>query len=630
MISFSVWFHVSERCSANKYLALLHRVERSSPSTGRATGEPGIGKTRLADELGRTAAARGVDVHWGRAWEAGGAPPFWPFIQLLRSIARRLDAETLTGLLGDRLADLAQLLPELAPRLARAQGPADRFRLFDAVGTFIHAAAARVPQLLVLDDLHAADPSSLTLLHFLVRDLRALPLLVVGTFREVEARLLTEVGRALALVAREAAVLPLRRLDHDQVAAFVARATGVEPTPVQVTQIFDKTEGNPLFLRELLRLMPARAGLRLPDGIRETVRARLSLLGAELTTGLEPAAVLGREFSLDVLAAMLRRSEGDVLGLLGPAADAGIVEPLEGSSWRFTHILLREGLYEDLPRERRAALHEAAAHAMKRSRRAPPLAEIAHHLIHAVPAVSLGEAADATLEAAERATTLFAFEDAAALYERARRLLEPAAGEERRLFAALLGLGMARLRIDESQESRRICLEAAGLARRLGDGELLARAVIGAGCEHLPWIRDPALTALLEEALAALPPGDSALRARCMVMLAAERQPEPDAQQPIALARAAVAMARRLGDGDTLRFTLSSTGMVTMVFGEPVERESSWTIQPSSMANRSAGARALESAARRNATTRSRALSRACARRSRRRCKASATASPSC
>jgi predicted ATPase len=233
--------------------------------------------------------------------------------------------------------------------------------------------AARAPQVVVLDDLHAADPSSLQLLHFLVRDLRADPLLLIGTHREAEARLSADLARLLALIAREATVLPLRRLDRGEVADYVAQATGAAPDPARVAALHERSEGNPLFLRELLQLQEAG---RQPEGIRELVRARLALLGPVVRRGLEAAAVLGREFSLAPLAALAEAREPEVADILASAADAGIVEPMEPPArWRFTHMLLREGLYGALPPERRAALHRAAAAEMRR-RDEPQLAEL--------------------------------------------------------------------------------------------------------------------------------------------------------------------------------------------------------------------------------------------------------------
>src|SRR5262245_36025349 len=161
-------------------------------------GEPGIGKTRLADEVGRAAASRGAAVHWGRAWEAGGAPSYWPFVQVLRSILRGVDPAAILGELGPHARELAALIPEIRARSAdddrapETAAPRERFQLFAAASAFLQAASLRAPLVVVLDDLHAADPSSLLLLQFLVRDLRRGPLLFIGTYRDAEARLSRE------------------------------------------------------------------------------------------------------------------------------------------------------------------------------------------------------------------------------------------------------------------------------------------------------------------------------------------------------------------------------------------------------------------------------------------------------
>ena len=540
------------------------------------TGEPGIGKTRLCDELGRLAVARGIDVHWGRAWEAGGAPPYWPFIQVLRGMCRGLDAEALARRVGVHGTALVELMPELRQHLPLPAGVSaavvrERFELFDAVSGFVQAVAATVPQLVVLDDLHAADPSSLQLLHFLVRDLRSAPLMVVGTYREAEVRLAPSMRETLALVAREACMLPLRRLDRSEVADFVAQATGVSASAERVLALHDQTEGNPLFLRELLQLRGPLG--HQPDGIREVVRARVSLLTPVVRSVLEAAAVVGREFGAEQLAAVAGAPEPEVRSWMAPAAEAGIVEPLpQTSRWRFTHVLLREALYESLSAERRAALHRAAAAQLRGRGGMPALAEIAHHLLHAIPAVTVGEAAQAALEAADEAMELLAFEDASLLLARAQKALEGVGGEERKLFEVLLALGVARIRAADLEPGKSTCRRAVELARHLGDGELFARAVLGSAYEFAPGVRNIELIARLEEALTALPAGDGALRARCMGQLAAERQPEPDTLPPMDLAREAVAMARRLGDKGALRFTLTTAGLAMLVYAGASER----------------------------------------------------------
>jgi tetratricopeptide (TPR) repeat protein len=548
------------------------------------TGEPGIGKTRLADELGQAALARGIAVHWGRAWEAGGAPSFWPFIQVLRSMLRGLSEHELRNFGTTQRAELAELIPELAGKTdtAPSSGHAtrERFHLFDAVECFLRLGADKSPQVIVLDDLHAADRASLLLLQFIAKHLRTHAVLVIGTYREAEARLAPEIAGVVIELARDACLLPLRRLDRVQVADYFAQTTGSTPLPERVEAIYELSEGNPLFLRELLQLHPLVAGR--PESIREVVRTRLSLLTPPLCRLLQRAAVLGREFDVATLTAIAPAGENAIEVLLASGADAGIVEPLHDQvprmapraapRWRFTHVLLREGLYESIAPEERAGHHRRAAAELARDPRDDTLAEIAHHLIRATPLVSAGEAADATLKAAQRAMDVLAFEDASALLERALVVLQQAPDEQERLFEVELALGMAHIKAAEVECGQLACRRALERARQLGDGERFARAVLGSAYEFTPGIRNPELIALLEQALALLSPADGSLRARCMAQLAAERQPEPDTAQPLTLARAAVAMARRIGDDDTLRFTLTAASLAMMVYSAPEER----------------------------------------------------------
>src|SRR5262245_34487399 len=184
-------------------------------------GDAGIGKTRLSEEVSAAALAHGALVLWGRCWEGGGAPPFWPWVQIFRAVAAGLGDDVLREALGDAAAEVGGLSPEIAVRAGGAvrAAPAaalesehERFPLFDAVTGFLRRLAARQPLMLVLDDLHAADEPSLLLLEFLGRELRSAPLLVVGTYREVEVQRHPERARLLNAVARCGHRLPLRGL----------------------------------------------------------------------------------------------------------------------------------------------------------------------------------------------------------------------------------------------------------------------------------------------------------------------------------------------------------------------------------------------------------------------------------
>jgi DNA-binding SARP family transcriptional activator len=217
-------------------------------------GEAGIGKTRLADEFAARAKQRGLLVLWGRCWEAGGAPPYWPWTQALRTYARACGTDGLR----DASPELAQLLPELADLYPGqpASGDADaaRFRLFESVAAFFRSAAARErPLLLVLDDLHAADEQSLLLLRFLAGELAEMPMVVVGTYREEQAA--EELRR---LPSRD---LRLGGLSPIQVASYIEQATGVAPPESLIEAVHAETGGNPLFVGEAVRRLASEGRL---------------------------------------------------------------------------------------------------------------------------------------------------------------------------------------------------------------------------------------------------------------------------------------------------------------------------------------------------------------------------------
>jgi tetratricopeptide (TPR) repeat protein len=565
--------------------SVLEELGRGYGGVVVLTGEPGIGKTRLADEVAHRARARGLAVHWGRAWEVAGAPPYWLFAQLMRSMSRHLPVDALEDLTGPHRVALADLLPELRHRLAipstaRRSRTRDRVSLYDGVTAFLRAATARAPQVLILDDLHAADPSTLHLLQLVVLDARSNPMLIIGTHRDAEARLSPDVGPLLFKIAREATVLPLRRFDENEVAAFLEQATRTPTTVATARRVHERTEGNPLFLTELIRLGAESAAA---DGTQEIVRARLALMPADTRRVLEAAAVLGREFALDPLANLVAVSDTTaseksslrvhLAQLLTPALQGSIIEPLEEAArWRFTHVLLRERLYNDLPGSRRSSLHAAAACELGQRLGGAPPTERAHHLLQAVSEVGIDVAAEAAIAAARYSMDLLAFENADLMLERALDLIESEGGDDRQRFEVLLVLGVARIRAARVDLGKETCRRAVSLARTLGDGDLFARAVLGCTDEFTPGIRDVEAVALLEEALERLPTGDGAIRARCMAQLACERQPEPDNRECLDLARAAVAMARRTGDTEALRFALVSAGLAMVHYADPVEQ----------------------------------------------------------
>ena len=241
-------------------------------------GMAGIGKTRLADEFAARAKEQGLLVLWGSCWEAGGAPAYWPWVQLLRSYVRTRDQDALRGALGAGASDLAQLLPELRdlypdlPPAPTLDPDSDRFRLFDSVAAFVRNAAREHSLLLVLDDLHAADEPSLLLLRFLAGELAEMPVLVVGTYREEEA---TEELRRLP--SRD---LRLGGLAAEHVASYIERATGITPSESLVEAIQAETEGNPLRVGEAVRRLASEGRLSEARASARTTSAPSSRDGA--------------------------------------------------------------------------------------------------------------------------------------------------------------------------------------------------------------------------------------------------------------------------------------------------------------------------------------------------------------
>jgi hypothetical protein len=460
-----------------------------------------------------------------------------------------------------------------------------RFRLFDATVAFLRAAAERAPLALVLDDLHVADPSSLALLHFLARNLRGLRALVIGAYRDEEARLAPDVGRILADISREGTYLPLAPLGRADLIALVSGAAGRDVDEALVDAVEHATEGNPLFVNELLRLLlvrgdltatkPSAGPLPIPDTVKEVIGRRVARLEETTRAVLADASVIGRDFAEAAVTAVTGLAGEAIERQLADAERAGLLVPAGTGSWRFSHVLVREALYRDLEPGRRARVHLAVADTLEGSaRREEYVAEITHHRLAALPTGDAALAAESARRAAARAMTMLAFEDAAVLLESARRAVEalPPPRDERMLCELTLLASLARMRAGDVERGRAACLSATDEARRLGAGDLIARAALGYGAEVTLAISDRKLIELLEEALEVLPPGPSGLRAQCLARLAAALQPASDPAPPLAMAREAVAMARSLADPEVLRPVLAAAGSAFADYAPPAER----------------------------------------------------------
>jgi tetratricopeptide (TPR) repeat protein len=539
------------------------------------TGEPGIGKSRLAEEVARLARVRGMRTFWGRCWEAGGAPAYWPWVQVLRAVHRTAPP----GQLEPHMDTLSQLLPELRSP-GSAGEPSDlepdqaRFRLMDAVSNVLAEAAQQLPLVVVLEDLHVADVSTVLLLEFLTSTVRHQSLLIVGTFREAELAS-TPAGVQLTHAAQQGQRLALGRLSEDDVVVFL-EASGETADREFVKALYRTTDGHPLFLVEVGRLWRAQGreashGTHaIPRSVRTAIRERLLTVSPECVETLQCGAIVGREFDIRLLESC--QGKDRYLQSAREAAEASILVEVAPQRYRFVHFLIRELVYEGIAEDERAAAHAQLARALEAHAREgePRWSEIAHHLI---AAGQFSEAVRAYRHAGSQALRQLAFDEALSAYESARRAADRS-GELRRSdrIELLLELAHARTRAGEIATGKEACMAAAALARDLGDAELLARAALEHGTALQYATIDHELIGLLEEALLALGPADSDLRARVMARLAAATQPAEDPEGPMELAREAIAMARRLDDPCTLLDTLRNGGSAMVDLGDLNER----------------------------------------------------------
>ena len=549
-------------------------------------GDAGVGKTALADELGSEAVEAGALVLWGRAWAGGGAPAYWPWLRILRRLAAERDVRAAIAALGPEAgALLSRLMPDVVPPPARGPTAADpapgesdaaRFQLFDAVTSLLRAAASSGPIVLILDDLHGADQPSLLLLGFLAVHLRDSPILVIGTYRETEARLDPQLAGTLGDIMRHGQRLPLRGLRERDVGAVVERVAGRRPPDRVVRAIHQATEGNPFFVDEVVRLLSAEgrleseaqvASLRIPDGVRETIRHRLAPLPDRARVLLLTASVIGPEFRLDTLQRVCDLQPAELDGALSEAVDCGVIveRPTRIGVYGFSHGLIREALYDDLGPQRRGVLHRSVGLALEELYAAdaePHVAELAHHFFVAATAGELAKAIDYSVRAGRRAMSLVAYEEALDHFERA---LQAYGLQERADVLGrcdlLLALGTAQSRAGSARSARETFLRAAGLARKVESSERLAHAALGYGAGMGGFefgLVDDALIDLLVEAREALGPADGSLLARVLGRTATELYHSDRAQERDQLSQEAVAMGRRIGDRATIATTLSA------------------------------------------------------------------------
>jgi DNA-binding SARP family transcriptional activator len=530
------------------------------PIVATVAGERGIGKSALAVQFALAAHQAGATVLAGRCDEETPFP-YQPFVEALHHVAETLPLEELSGSLGRDGPELARLLPVLHERMPTllAGGPVtdgERYRLYEAVARLLARLAQGRPLVLILEDVQWAQKSTLLLLRHIARYPAPLPLLVIATCS-------TEHGGAhvetFSDLRRDDLVveITLPGLDEPDVAALVAAAGGIS-SPLS-ERIAEVSEGNPLYVREIARHL-AESGasqLSIPRSVRGAIMRRLDLLPRPVLETLTIGAASGRDFSLETLCLVTDREEAEVLAELEVAERERIIVPLPGAPdvWSFSHALVRETLYEDISAGRRARLHRSIAEVLVASADGPTphLAEVARHLAAAGSPVDLARAFVYARSAGQAAVERQAFEEAAAQYELALRLLDRAPDvEETQRCAVLMALAEARAKSGDTT-ARAAYHGVVELARR-GESrcsaECLARAAIGMADHTVSEEAvDHAGIGLLEEGLSTLGDASPSLRAQLLGRLAARLYDVPASlARRDALSAESVALARQVGD----------------------------------------------------------------------------------
>jgi len=548
-------------------------------------GEPGIGKTRTALELAALASKNNAVIAWGRCHEEAGAPPYRPWAQLLAAVASSQEAGDLREDLGAGGPDIAEIVPDIRARLpdldpaaaALSDASETRFRLFGSIVRFLRNYSRRRPLVIILDDLHWADAPTLRLLEFLTQEIGESRLLVIGIYRDTDVSRLHQLSDTLGALIRvpQAVRLHLSGLDIADVSQFAATTAGMTLPPWLTSAIHRQTEGNPLFVREVVRFLEQEGHfrlassalipptIRLPEGIREAIGRRLNLLSAACNDVLATAAVIGHELRLDVLVRASRPYPEDaVLEALDEALAAHILEEIDSGLYQFTHTLLRITLYDELRTGERRRRHNAVGEAIEMVYRhdlTPVLSNLAHHFRAAGLGSTVDRAIDYATRAGHNADAALASEEAIDLFRNALDMLDTKEADDPHLRCSLLlALGQSQRKVHD-QGALATLLAAADIARSLKLHDVLAEVALCYAEVSVRYVAeaDAGHDELLQEALDRLPPSELRLRIRLMGSLARVRLHAGRLEEARAIGSHAIATARQQGDPAMLATALA-------------------------------------------------------------------------
>ncbi|MDQ1476491.1 MAG: hypothetical protein QOE62_1720, partial [Actinomycetota bacterium] len=509
------------------------------------SGEAGIGKTAVIAQAARQAHVAGTIVLLGHCDE-DLTVPYQPWVEALSHLVQHLGADCLDGLSPLHHGAIARLVPALggAGWSGGASVDSERLLLMHAVEMLLKEASADTPIIVVLDDLHWADSASLQLLRHLVVAAGAMAVLVLCTYRHTDLGQQHPLTALLADMHRLPGVgrLRLAGLDDADTVELIAAAAGhdLDDDGIALAHALRReTDGNPFFTGELLRHLGESGvfhqrgdgrwmvqgdfdGSSLPASVRDVIARRVSRLGPEAARILSVASVIGRDFALEILAQVAERTEDEVLDVLEAATTAAIVMEREDASgtFRFNHALIQRTLYQDLTGARRVRTHQRVAEAIEGTANGDRTrtSELARHWVAATRPADLDKALRYVVQAADEALAALAPDDAISWYRQALDLASRQPRSDASLRCRLLvGLGTAQRQVGAAY--RDALLEAIGLAREIGDSELLIAAILaadrgvaGTSGTDAEWV------AATEAALQAIGYADSRARARLLTV----------------------------------------------------------------------------------------------------------------
>ncbi|HEX6380713.1 MAG TPA: AAA family ATPase, partial [Acidimicrobiia bacterium] len=535
----------SERAELRR---ILEQVKAGTGALVMIGGEPGVGKSRLAEELAIRCGREGFQTFFGASYEMAGAQPYLPIVEAFeQALAQAPSPKAFREFLGDEAPEIARLVPKLRqlcpdiPPALELPPEQERRYLFNSIWEVLARTALARPTLLVLDDIHWADEPTMLLIQHLAERIAEVPVLMVGLYRDSEL----DVGRPLSRPFEEltrrrlARRMPLGRLPQEGVAQMAAGMAGQEPPPRLVEVLYAETEGNPFFTEEVFkhlveegRLFDADGRFRadlsvedldVPEGVRMVVGARLRRLGEDGPKILAAAAVLGRVFSFELLRYLEEITEDRLLDIVEEAERARLIFAFDDASdedrFIFAHELIRQTVLSELSAPRRRRLHARAAEALERhyaAALAPEAAGIANHLLEAGPAADPKRTFRALVMAGRFALETSAFEEALRHLERAAERVDAATPTER---AELLDLrGNAERSAGHWPEAIATWHQAVDAYEALGDETAVGRISLQAAYSLLWAARSGEAFEMAERALAVLGDRITADRARLLAI----------------------------------------------------------------------------------------------------------------